>query len=905
MILHPPPLFAWLLMARLPADAAEGIAGDLEEEYRVRLSAHGRRAAGWWYRRQVASILLSYARQQLPDREQFLRKGSPMDTVRQDFAHAIRSLRKRPGYASIAVLLLALGIGANLAMFTLVNGVLLAPLPFAEPDRLMLVHLVAPARFASDRDGMNVWSYPKYQVLQQHQRVFEQTALYGTMNWNITGTGSPERVFGEQVEWSYFPLLGVAPALGRTFSPAEDRIGSGTPLALISHRLWISRFGGDPTVVGKTLGLSGAPHTIVGVMPSGFMGLTGQADVWVPLSTVPSRELAERWSHRFYVIARLRDDTSADDARAAVEVLGRVIDEQHRAPMGGEDPWGATARSLQVERVDPVVRRSMLILLAALASVLIIECLTLSHLTFVRGLERRREMSIRVALGASRLRVVRLLMAESLVIALASGTAALLVAYVLMSAGAAMLPDLRLVLPSGRTAGLTRIGLNLVGLDARTVLAAVGIACATSLLFGLGPAWRASRGEVAATMKLGAPGALASGSRRFALRNLLTVAQVALAFVLLAAGGLMLKSMAALHRTELGFDARSLVTVRLSMPAPKYNGVRATQMLEQLLERLSSHTGVASIAFGNCAPVSGGCSSTAAQFPGRPPAPRGQEPEVGVYWASPRYFETMRIPLKRGRAFTEHDRTGQPKVVIVNETAARALWPGEDPIGQRVGVGQGGFWDGAEVIGIVGDVRYDAVSTAATPDVYLPLLQSPRSGGILFIRTRGAIDSVISAVRSEVAALDSDLPLIDVKRMEDRFGDATWRTRTSASLLASFAGFALMLAALGVYGMVSQGVEQRTREIGVRLALGANPAEILRMVLSRVTAISLGGVAIGIAAAIPAMRLLTDLLYQVRPGDPVILGALATVLIAVALAAAYVPARRASRIDPLITLRAE
>jgi predicted permease len=905
VILHPPPLFAWLLKI-LPAEAAEGIAGDLEEAFQAQASSRGRLAARWWYRRQVASVLLSYAHDRVPARRPSIRRGSLMDTTRQDVAHAIRSLRKHPGYASIAVLLLALGIGTNVAMFSLVNGVLLAPLPFHQPDRLMLVHLVAPARFASERDGLNVWSYPKYEVLKQHQRVFEATALYGIMNWNITGTGLPERVFGEFAESSYFPLLGVAPAVGRTFSESETRIGSAAALAVISHRLWLSRFGGDVNVVGRTLGLNGAVHTIVGVMPSGFVGLTGQADLWVPIATIAERELSERWSHRFYVIARLREGMSPADARAAIEVLGGVIDERHRAPMGGTtERWGATARSLQSERVDPTVRTSLLILLGALAAVLFIVCITLAHLTLVRAIERRREMSIRVALGASRLRVVRLLMAESLVLAVASGAAALVVAYLLMSAGAAMLPDLRLVLPSGRASGLTRVGLGLVGLDARTVCAAVGISCVASLLFGLGPALRASHSEFATTMKLGASGAIASGSRRFALHNMLTIAQVALAFVLLAAGGLMLKSLAALQRTELGFDADSVVTVRLSMPMPKYNAARATQMFDQLLERLSANPQIVSIAFGNCPPVSGGCSSTAAQFPGRPPVPRGQEPEVGVFWASSRYFETMRIPVKRGRTFTEHDRTGQPKVVVVNETAARTLWAGENPIGQRIGVGQGGFWDGAEVIGVVGDVRYDAVPIAARPDVYLPLLQSPRAGGILFIRTRGGIDAVLPAVRAEIAALDPDLPVIDVRRMTDRFSDATWRTRTSASLLGTFAAFALLLAALGVYGMVSQGVEQRTREIGVRLALGAKPSEILRLVLGRVAAISIGGVAVGIATAIPATRLLTELLYQVRPGDPVIMATLATVLVIVALVAGYLPARRATRIDPLITLRTE
>ena len=910
MVLHPPRLFAHLLRV-LPREAAEGIAGDLEEAYAIKAAAGGRFAASWWYRRQVLSVVFNFLLERFSSSDLEAAAGSGsgvtghgMNAIRQDVAHAVRSLRKHPAYTATAVLLLAFGIGANVSMMALVNGVLLAPLPFKDPHRLMLVHLVAPAQRASDPRGFNVWSYPKYQVLEAQQQVFEETALYGPMNWNITGSGSAERIFGEVAESTYFSLLGLSPAIGAGFAAENGAVGGGAAVAVISHRLWMTRFGGDRAIVGKPLGLNGAAHTILGVMPPGFVGLTGQADVWLPLSTVPSDELAERWSHRFYVVARLKGGVAPDTARASVEVLGRVIDELHRLPKG-PDRWGATATRLQDERVDPVVRRSMLILLAALGAVLLIVCLNIAHLTLVRAMGRRREIGIRLALGASRLRVVRLLMIESLVVATAGSMAGLLVASMLMSAAAAMLPDLRLVLPPGRTAGLTRIGLGLVGIDGPMVLVAIAVGAVTSLLFGLGPAWRTARGEFGASMKIGAAGAMPSGAKRFGLRNVLTVAQVALAFVLLAAGGLMLQSVVRLQRTELGFNSQSLVTVRVALPAPRYDGQRATQMLEQLLERLAARPQTASVAFGNCAPVSGGCNSTVVEFPGRAAAPPGQERSIGVYWASPSYFETMGIPVVHGRSFTAQDRAGRQKVVVINETAARTYWPGEDPVGKRLAVGQGGFWDGAEVVGVVGNVRYDAVAIAASPDVYLPLLQSPRTGGILFIRSTAPMDAVVSAVRAEVAALDPDLPLIDVKRMEDRFGDATWRTRTSASLLAGFAGFALLLAALGMYGMVSQGVQQRTREIGVRLALGAAPFEILRLVISRVALVAGAGIALGIVLAFPATRLLTDLLYQVRPGDPVILTLLAAVLLAVALLAGYVPARRASRIDPLITLRAD
>ena len=903
MIVHPPRLFAQLLRL-LPAETVEGIAGDLEEGFAARTAVRGRLRASWWYRQQVASVTLAYLLDRLPSSDPALRKGPPMNAIRQDVAHAIRSLRKQPTYAATAVLLLAVGIGANVAMLALANGVLLAPLPFKDPGRLMLVHLVAPAANPSQPGSLNVWSYPKYQVLASQQRVFEQTALYGTMNWNVTGTATPERVFGEYAEWTYFGVLGISPVLGASF-PVEERItGGAAPVVLISHRLWMTRFGGDSSVVGQSLGLNGSGHTILGVMPAGFAGLTGQADVWVPVSSIPASELAERWSHRFHVVARLKRALEAEEARAAVEVLGTVIDAQHRGPAGAA-PWGATAIPLEDERVDPIVKQSVLILLAAVGSVLLIVCLNIAHLTGVRAMGRRREIGIRVALGASRLRIVRLLMIESLVLAIFGAVAGLAIAAFLLSAGAAMLPDLRLVLPPGRAAGLTRIGLGLVGVDGPMILAAIAIGCTASLLFGLGPAWQAARGELATSMKAGGTGAMTAGSKRLALRNVLTVAQVALAFVLLAAGGLMLESLARLQRTDLGFNPESLVTVRVALPAPRYTGARATQMLSQLLERLATRPETTSSAFGNCAPVSGGCNTTLIEFPGRPPLPAGQEHLIGVYWASPAYFQTLGIPVLRGRGFTPQDRSGRPKVVVINEVAARTYWPGEDPIGKRVSIGQGGFSDGAEVVGIVGNVRYEAVASPSSPDVYLPLLQSPRSGGILFVRSDVPLDAVIAAVGAEVAAFDPDVPLIDVKRMEERFGDATWRTRTSGSLLGGFAVFALLLAALGMYGMVSQGVQQRTREIGVRLALGAAPAEILRLVIGRVALVAGVGIATGIALAFPATRLLTELLYQVRPGDPFILALLSAVLLTVALIAGYVPARRASRIDPLITLRAD
>jgi predicted permease len=450
-----------------------------------------------------------------------------------------------------------------------------------------------------------------------------------------------------------------------------------------------------------------------------------------------------------------------------------------------------------------------------------------------------------------------------------------------------------------------RVGLGMIGFDVRVLLFTIGIATVAALLFGLGPAWAASRRGLSNTMKAGASGAVSQGTRGLALRNLLIVGEIAVALVLLTAGGLMLKTVARLQATELGFEPASLLTFRIALPGPKYDATSGTQFFDELLRRLSQQGDIAAAGFGNCAPVSGGCNVTLATFPGRPPVAKGSEPSVGVHWASTGYFDALGIRLVRGRTFTAQDRIGQPKVVVVNESAARVLWKGEDPIGKRIGIGQGGFHDGAEVVGIVADVRYGTVEAAIDPDVYLPLLQSGRATGLLFVRSRAAAASIVPSIRREVAALDGELPITEIKMMGDRFSEATWRQRMSAWLLGVFASLALLLAAMGIYGVISQGVEQRTREIGVRLALGARGADILRLVIGRVVAIAIAGIALGLLFAVPSMRLLTTLLYQVKPGDPVVFAGLAIVLLGVAVLAGYLPARRATRVDPLVTLKAE
>jgi putative ABC transport system permease protein len=890
----------------LSGEDAETIGGDLEETFHDVTAGRGRRAAVLWHWRQVLSITWARAVSRADDSVVPEEKRGRMAALRQDVSYAVRSLRRQPGFAATVVIMLALGIGANVAIFSLVNAVLLKPLPFADPDRLMMVHMTAPDFEDPAVIRRMIWSYPKYVLFRDTQQVFESTAAFAANSWNVTGTDSPERAVGEFVESTYFQTLGIGAVAGRTFTAEETRAPGSEPLAVLGHGFWVRRFGGDRGIAGRTVGLNGIPHTIVGVVAPGFRGITGQADVWVPLTTQSPDALAEKWNHTYSVVARRKADASVAAAQSAVTLLGAMVANEIPDPKGRRGGWGALAVPLNDDRVDPLIRRSLLLLVVAVASVLLLVCVNVGNLTLARALARQRDVAIRLALGASRLRILRQFMTESVLLACLSAIAGVAVASLLISAGASLMPDLRMVLPArSEAAGLTRVGLGGVGVDAGVLVFTFVTALVTAALFGLGPAWRASRRDLTEAMKRGSGGAVSRDGGGAGLRNALVVGELALALVLLTGGGLMIKSVLRLQATELGFDSSSLLSARVALPSPKYTPQRATQFLDDLVTRLSARPEVTSVAYGSCAPVSGGCNGTTVTLLDRPAAPGEQKPLVGVMWASPTYFDTLGVRLIRGRVFTGHDRVGQPKVVVVNEAAARALWGGADPVGTRIGVGQGGFGDGAEVVGVVADVRYGSVEKSVSPDVYLPLLQSMRASGVIFVRSRAATDVVVPLLRREVRALDADLPLIDVKMMRERLGDATWRTRMSAWLLSAFAGLGLLLAALGVYGVMSQGVEERRREIGVRMALGAARADIFKLIIGRVVRIGVVGIALGVLLAVPSARALTALLYQVDPTDPAVNTALASILLTVALLAGYIPARRATRVDPLATLRAE
>jgi putative ABC transport system permease protein len=826
-----------------------------------------------------------------------------METFVQDLRYAARALAKQPGFTAIAVFTLAVGIGANTAIYSVVDATLLRRLPFKEPIRLMKVALTAPAMHGGPPRDEFVWSYPKYETFRRNQQVFEDTAVYRGATFNLTGTDEPERLRGEIVGASYFPTLGIGAAVGRTFLPQEDVTAEKDLVVLISHGMWERRYGADAAIVGKTISLDLRRYRVVGVLPAGFQGLSGPADVWVPAHTLRADELDQRWSHSWDQVARLKPGVSAEQAKSAVALLGPRIDAAH--PDRLSTKWGAKARTLDEARIDPTIRKSVLVLFGAVTFVLLIACVNIANLLLARSGARQREIAVRLAVGATRLRLMRQLLTESLLLALLGAVASVLLAWWGTHALGAMNPA------GGNTfgrpiSGLTALGLGSIRLDSSALLFTLGIAIVTSVLFGLAPAWQASRAEVTDALKSGGsqPAGVA-GIRVLTGKSVLVVVEIALAVVLLIGAGLMIKSFGRLMATGSGVDPDNVLTLRLSLSQSSRDREIARAFFSELERRVAALPGVLSAGMSNCHALAGGCNGTLIWFRDRPEAPRGTEPIVGVHFVSPDYFKTMKIPLLRGRWFTETDRQGAPKVVLISDLAARRFWPGEDPMGKPIGVGQGGFGDRAEVIGIVGDVRYGQVDEPPQPDVYISHLQSPRDSLVLFARTAGNPTALTRAVRQAAKSLNKDLPLYDIKTMNERISDATARARFSAILLAVFAGIALVLATVGIYGVMSYLVTQRTREIGIRIALGARSADVLWLVARRGTALALAGITLGVGGALASTRVLATLLYEVKPGDPKTYIVIGFALASVALLASYIPARRATWVDPSTALRTD
>lgn len=552
-------------------------------------------------------------------------------------------------------------------------------------------------------------------------------------------------------------------------------------------------------------------------------------------------------------------------------------------------------------------------LLGAVGLVLLIACVNLTNLLLAKAIARRREVAVRIAIGATRVQIARQFLIESLVLGCLGSAAGILVAVMLLDTAAMLMPEADVffrmpMAPGARriagAAGLSRVGASMIGIDAVTLLFTCGVAAVASALIAFIPAIQASAMRPVDAMKTGGGSGTARGFQGFGARGALVVAQITLALVLLAGAGLMIRSAARLHGTGIGVNPGRVLTARVDLPNAHYSEEKRSIFFSRLAERIQALPGVESVGLADCPPVSGGCSDTVIGFGGGQKLRPGM-PTIGVHWASPEYFAAVGIQLRKGRWLTDFDRAGRPKVVLINETAARAFWPNADPVGQVVAIGMGGLEAGAEVVGVVSDVRYSAIGSAPMPDAYIPFLQSPQGRMRLFIRSRLDQAGLVAAVGREVQALDPNLPLAEIKTMDERVGDAMWRTRVAAWLFSAFAGLALLLTSIGIFGVMAQTVAQRTPEIGVRMALGAQKRDVLRLVLGRAGLLAAIGIALGIGVALGLTRVMSTLLFEVEPNDPLTFGIVAAVLGVVALAACYLPARRAARVNPIVALRYE
>ena len=822
-----------------------------------------------------------------------------MRTLRQDVAYAIRVLRANPAFTIVAVLTLAVGIGANAAIFSVIDAALLRPLPFREPDRLMIVSLRMPVQYGPRVVDMS-WSYPKGRTFRDVQRPFEGASLHLAEALTVGGAEGAERVPGEVIEASYFRILGVGAAHGRVFTDEEDQAAGGAPVMVIGDAYWRRRFSGELGVLGSRVDLNGRPFTVVGVLPPGFRGLSGNADLWTLITGVrPRGVLTGAGVHQFEMIARLRPGVTGGQAKDAVRVAGQLVDERHRDSDGGR--WGAAAYTISERRVDPALRRSVVTLGVAVAVVLLIACANIANLLLARGAARHREIAMRLAIGASRGRLVRQLLTESAVLAGAGAVAGLAVAAAGVRVLAVMVPGGAGAFAGffgGAQAGLTRVALSGVRLDGSVLLFTLGVTVVTGLVFGLAPAVAASRAPLIDAMRQGHVGAPAfSGLRRLTGRGVLVASEVALAIVLLVTAGLMIKSLGRLFETRIGYDADGLLTARVNLSNSRYSSDSAARLWDEVLTEVGALPGVAAVAMGNCSPIGDNCDGTSIQVAGQVGSSH-----LGLHMVSPGYFTTLRVPLLRGRVFEPQDRLGTERVAIVNETAARQIWAGADPMRSPI------VWGDASirVVGIVGDMRFEDMEAPAQPAMFLPYSQQSRPRGIVFVRGAGGDPAALaSAVRRQIRAVDRNHAAYDVRTMRELMRDATARSRFSTIVLSTFAAVALVLASLGIYGVMSLAVVQRTRELGVRLALGADAQNLLRMVLGQAMALVAAGAFVGLVGAMIAARAVRTLLYGVAPLDPWAYGISAAVLALAALAATLVPALRATRVNPLDALRAE
>ena len=816
-----------------------------------------------------------------------------METLLQDVKFALRILWKNRGVTLIAIAALALGIGANSAIFSVVNAVALRPLPYKDSERIFKIW------GSLNQEGLDELeaSAPEYVDYTERLKSFERVAAYSTQGFNLTGVDEPERIQGATVTESLLPLLGVEPARGRVFRAEEDKPG-GDDVAVISHGLWQRRFGSDPNVVGKQIALDGRTVEVVGVMPEGFYFPDKDAELWKPIA-FDAELLApnNRGSHFLEVVGRIKPGVSFEQAQAEIASTAQQIGQDHAAnyPRG----FGAKIRPLHEEVVGDL-SFTLYIMLGAVGFVLLIACANVANLMLARAAARQKEVAVRTALGATRLRIVRQFLTESVLLALAGGAAGLLIALWGIDLLVGLAP-----------AGTPRV--HEVGLDGRVVAFTFGVSLLTGVLFGLVPALQASKADLNESLKEGGRGA-GEGSSRRRVRGVLVVTEFALALVLLVGAGLLVKSFMRVQEVSPGFEHANVLTMRLVLPQSKYEGYeRQRAFFDSLLGRLRALPGVEAVGANNILPFTGGGGSRSVLIEGRPVAQGDPLPEEQLRFVTADYFNSLRIPLLQGRDFTDRDDVNAPRVCVVSLSTAEKFWPGEEAVGKRIayaGIGAGGDPKWIEVVGIVGDVKFRGLETEARPHIYVPVYQPLFEGGgmpPLYVAVRTATDpaALAPAIRREVSAIDKDQPVASVKTMTERVSESVAQRRFQMTLLGIFACVALILASVGVYGVMSYTVAQRTHEIGIRMALGARPRDVLTLIVRQGMMLAVVGTLAGLAAAFASMRILNSLLYGVSASDPFTFGVVTSALFAVALIACVIPARRAMKVDPMIALRCE
>jgi len=802
-----------------------------------------------------------------------------MERLIQDVRYGGRMIWKRPGFAAVVLLTLALGIGANTAIFSVVNAVLLKPLPYRNAERLVWV--AGNVRGGTDRASV---SPPDYVDYRAQNTVFEEFATSTSVPnpVNLTGAGEPERLTGARVTANYFRAFGVEPALGRVFGADEERAGP-AQVAVLSDGLWRRRFGGDPSVVGKTLTLDGRAVTVVGIAPPEFQ-YPADTELWLPLD-FSDPEMEIRAAHFLRPIGLLKKGVTLEQARAETDLIARRLEEQYPETNEG---WSLNLVPLQ-EQVVGGVRTSLWVLLGAVGFVLLIACANVSNLMLARAAARRRELALRTALGASRWRVARQQLTESVLLSLAGGAAGLLLASwgvdVLVALGAGDIPRSREI-----------------GVDGRVLAFTAALSVLTGLAFGLLPALRSSRPDLNEVLKDAGRGT--SGPGRGRVRSALVVAEIALALTLLVGAGLLIKSFVGLRSVNPGFDPANVLTVRIDLARARYaKPEQAAAFFGELQRRVAGLPGVEAAGMISELPLSGQPNDMYFHVAGRPPPTASETVTADYRRVNHDYFRAMRIPLLRGRGFREQEVTGDAKVIVINEALARNFFPDEDPLGRRLVINFG-VPEEFEIVGVARDVRHSSLEGEVYQMMYVPTLRFGRTN--LVVRTTSSDPlALATAVRGAVAAVDRDQPVSAVRTMEEVVSGSVAQQRFRTLLLAAFAGVALLLAGVGIYGVIAYSVTHRTHEIGIRMALGAGAFDILKLVVGQGMALALAGVAVGLLASLALTRVLSSLLFGVTATDTVTFAAVSLLLVAVSLLACYVPARRATKVDPMVALRYE